>query len=99
MAEKRPPELPVAAIRDMLRWFKSTDVPGVVIGGVAVSIQGRARYTRDLGDIDSILEAQPRLDLARIRRNVAEFAGLLERPEIIDSLEELLERDHKRGKR
>lgn len=48
MAKVRPPELPLAAIRDMLRWFKAAKVRGVVIGGVAVTLQGYARSTRDL---------------------------------------------------
>jgi predicted nucleotidyltransferase len=48
VAEVRPPEIPFAAIRDMLRWFKSARVSGAVIGGVAVSIQGHPRYTQDL---------------------------------------------------
>jgi len=191
-------EIPLAAIRDLLQWFKSSGVSGALIGGIAVSIQAHARYTRDLdalvvvqhskwptfvaraaqfgftgrvpdvlefasqsrmlllqhepsgvpvdvslgaldfeeeligrativklgrlrvpvaapedliilkaiaqrpidlGDIDSILQAQSRLDLARIRRTVAEFAAILERPDIVDQLEALLERDRQRGKR
>src|SRR5579872_4158272 len=36
------------AIRDMLRWFKAAGVPGVVVGGVAVSLHGHPRYTHDL---------------------------------------------------
>src|SRR5258708_11298319 len=32
----------------MLRWFKSAKISGAVIGGIAVSIQGHPRYTRDL---------------------------------------------------
>jgi hypothetical protein len=181
----------------MLRWFKATRVRGAVVGGVAVSIQGRARYTRDLdalvvvphakwpkfveraadfgfvervsdvlgfasrtrmllllhepsgiavdislgalefeeeliaraanvklgrlnvpvagpedliilkavamrpkdlGDIDLILQAQPRLDLIRIRRTVTRFSEMLEQPEIIEELERLLKRGKKRRK-
>ena len=181
MAEAGPAEVPVAAIRDMLRWFKATRVSGAVIGGVAVSIRAHARFTRDLdalvvvqdakwpefagraekfgftgrvpdvlefasqtrmlllqhessgvpldvslgalgfeeeligrativklgrlkvpiaaaedliilkavaqrpidlADIDSLLQAQPRLDLVRIRKTLGQFAGILERPEI-----------------
>lgn len=48
MADAGPVELPKAAIRDMLRWFKAAKIPGIVIGGVAVSLQGHPRYTRDL---------------------------------------------------
>ncbi len=191
VAETRPPEIPFAAIRDMLRWFKSARVSGAVIGGVAVSIQGHARYTRDLdalvaindsrwpafiaraakfgfsgrvpdvlgcaretrmvllrhepsgvpldvslgcltfeeelierampvklrrltvpiaspedliilkaiaqrpqdlADIDNILSAGHRLDLARIRKTIAIFAATLERPDIIDDVESLLAR-------
>src|SRR5262245_65246262 len=32
----------------MVRWFKAAKVPGVIIGGVAVSMHAQPRYTRDL---------------------------------------------------
>jgi hypothetical protein len=182
----------------MLRWFKATNVAGAVIGGVAVSIQAHARYTRDLdalvvvhyskwrkfveraaafgfagrvpdvvefagqsrmvlllhessgipldvslgalefeeeligrativklgrlkvpvaapddliilkavaqrpidlADIDALLEAHPRLDLARIRRTVAKFAAILESPEIVTQTEVLLQRRRKPGRK
>ncbi len=198
MAEARPAELPLAAIRDMLRWFKSAKISGVVIGGVAISMQAQPRYTRDLdalvvadqsrwpafvasaakfgfsgriphildfartsrmllvqhdasgipldislgaldfevevirravffklgrlqvpvagpedliimkavagrpqdlADIDNILAAHPRLDVARIRQMLGEFAAILERPEIVESFESLWARKtERRGK-
>ena len=58
MAEAAPVELPKAAIRDMLRWFKAAKIPGVVIGGVAVSLQGHARHTRDLDALVVAPESQ-----------------------------------------
>lgn len=36
------------AVIALLRWFEHARLTGVVIGGVAVALLGRARYTRDL---------------------------------------------------
>ena len=38
----------VAALRDLISWFESADVDGAVIGGVAASLLGRPRVTRDV---------------------------------------------------
>jgi hypothetical protein len=38
----------LAALSDMVAWFGAEDVSGVIIGGVAASILGRPRLTRDV---------------------------------------------------
>jgi len=183
------------ALRDLVRWLESEHVPGVVVGGVAASILGRPRMTRDidalvlleeeywdkflvdgakfgftprltdclnfakksrvllirhkpsgidvditfgalafekdaiaravwfdmekirlplptpddlivmkaiahrprdLADIESILDAHPKLNLRRVRRWVKEFSRAIEMPEILNDLENILERKRKR---
>lgn len=49
MAEEGPGTAAMeAAVRDLLRWFRSVRVPGIVIGGVAVSLLARPRATLDV---------------------------------------------------
>lgn len=38
----------LAALRDLVAWLQAERVPGVVIGGVAASLLGRPRVTRDV---------------------------------------------------
>ncbi len=38
----------LAALKDLSTWFKAEKIPGVIIGGVAASILGRPRLTRDV---------------------------------------------------
>lgn len=47
---------------------------------------------QDLADIDKLLSYYPAVDFARIRELVGEFQLLLDRPEYMEKLEELLER-------
>jgi predicted nucleotidyltransferase len=54
---------------------------------VMKAIAGRGR---DIMDIENIIQANPDLDVERIRRWVREFSAILEMPEIHDSLEKLL---------
>lgn len=54
---------------------------------VMKAIAGRGR---DIMDIENIIQANPDLDLERIRRWVREFSAVLEMPEIHDTLEKLL---------
>jgi hypothetical protein len=53
------------------------------------AVAGRGR---DVMDIENIIDANPDLDMERIRRWVREFASVLEMPEIHDDLEKLLSR-------
>jgi len=55
---------------------------------VMKAVAGRAR---DIMDIENIIQANPDLDIERIRRWVREFSAVLEMPEIHDALEKLLE--------
>jgi predicted nucleotidyltransferase len=45
-----PPDLTplLAVLRDLVAWFKAKKIPGVVIGGLAASLLGRPRLTRDV---------------------------------------------------
>ena len=51
-----------------------------------------AHRARDLADIESILDAHPKLNLRRIRRWVREFSKAIEMPEILTDLEKILVR-------
>jgi len=51
-----------------------------------------ARRARDMMDIENIIEANPDLDVERIRRWVREFSAVLEMPEIHEDLEKMLKR-------
>jgi hypothetical protein len=55
-----------------------------------------AHRPKDLADIESILEAQGKLNLRRIRKWVREFSSAIEAPEILDDLEDLLAKRRKR---
>ena len=49
-----------------------------------------AHRRRDLIDIESLVQAHPDLDLARVRNWVQQFADVLEAPELINDLENIL---------
>jgi predicted nucleotidyltransferase len=51
-----------------------------------------AHRSRDLVDIESVLDTVTNLDLGRIRDWVSQFASVLESPEILDDLENILSR-------
>jgi len=53
-----------------------------------------AHRRRDLLDIDNLVSVYPKLDLARIRHWVGQFATVLESPELVSDLENLLENRH-----
>jgi hypothetical protein len=55
-----------------------------------------AHRPRDLADIESILDVRPKLNLRRVRRWVKEFSRAIEMPEILNDLENILERKRKR---
>jgi len=38
----------VAALRDLVRWLRASRAKGAIIGGVAASLLGRPRFTRDV---------------------------------------------------
>lgn len=51
MSEKKLSGLPFKVFRDFVRWIKREKIPGVIIGGVAASILGRPRVTRDVDSL------------------------------------------------
>lgn len=57
-----------------------------------------AHRPRDLADIESILDAQLKLNLTRVRRLVRGFSIALEMPEILNDLEAILARMRKKSK-
>jgi predicted nucleotidyltransferase len=48
MSKKEPLSPLLKALRDLVTWLQSKHVPGIIIGGVAASILGRPRMTRDI---------------------------------------------------
>jgi predicted nucleotidyltransferase len=70
------------ALADLTRWMSDEAIPGVVIGGVAASLLGRPRLTRDvdalvLGDAigwERILESMRRYNIAPRIDDPLEFA-------------------------
>ncbi|MEA3133914.1 MAG: hypothetical protein QOG17_1760 [Gammaproteobacteria bacterium] len=57
MPERVPASL-LAALADLMKWFDAAGVPSMIIGGVAASILGRARLTRDVDALALIPEAE-----------------------------------------
>ncbi len=58
-----------------------------------------AHRPRDWVDIEAVLDAQPKLNLRRIRHWVRAFAEALEQPELSDDLEALLRRRRPRRRK
>ena len=48
MGKKANVVLPVAPLPDLVEWWQSEHVPGLVIGGLAVALLARPRVTRDV---------------------------------------------------
>ena len=59
-----------------------------------IILKAVAHRSRDLVDIESLVEVNTRLDVARIVRWVKDFASALEMPELLSDLEALLNRRH-----
>lgn len=70
------------ALADLMRWMTEEEIPGVVIGGVAASLLGRPRVTRDvdaivLGDEigwEAVIASAQRYDIAPRIDDPIEFA-------------------------
>lgn len=58
MAKKAKIQLPTAALPDLIRWWESANVRGIIIGGLAVALLGRPRVTRDIDAMVILPEAQ-----------------------------------------
>lgn len=71
MAEKVPASL-LTALADFVNWLEGAKIPAMVIGGVASSMLGRARMTRDVDAVallpeeewEAALAAAPRYGIA-----------------------------------
>lgn len=55
-----------------------------------------AHRPRDLADIESIMDAHPKLNLRKIRRWVREFSAAVEMPDILNDVEKIFQRRQKR---
>jgi len=58
-----------AALADVMRWFAAEDIRGVIVGGVAASLLGRPRMTRD---VDALILAED-TGWDRLVRSAASF--------------------------
>lgn len=63
-----------------------------------IVLKAVAHRTRDLADIESILDAHPELNLRRVRQWVRGFSIAMEMPDILNDLEAILGRRRKRPK-
>ena len=55
---ERVPRLFVAALADLTQWLESAGVPAMIVGGIAASILGRPRATRDIDALAVVPEDQ-----------------------------------------
>ena len=65
------------------------DVP-VVTAEDLIIMKAVAHRSRDIADIESVLEAQPDADLVRVRRWVGAFAEMMDLPDLLDDIEAVL---------
>ena len=57
MSERIPATL-LGALADVMKWLDASHIPSIVIGGVAASMLGRARMTRDIDALVLLPEAE-----------------------------------------
>ncbi len=85
MPEPGPAPIPIERVlRDLLAWFRTSRVRGVIIGGVAVSLLAKPRMTRDVDAMvildeerwGRFLEAGKRFGLRSRTRDPIAFARL-----------------------
>ena len=69
MADPSPLAPLVAALGDLVKWLRDEHVKGLVIGGVAASILGRPRATRDVDAVVWIGERSAQSFLESARRH------------------------------
>lgn len=41
-------------LKDLLSWLKAAKAKGVIVGGVAASLLGRPRFTRDVDALEGV---------------------------------------------
>lgn len=101
---ERVPQLFLGALADLAHWLEAARAPAMVVGGIAASILGRPRATRDidtqdLRDIEGLLDVFPKADIESVRRFIRAFANAAEIPTLPDELERLLAQRKSRSKR
>jgi hypothetical protein len=74
---ERVPASLLAALADLVDWFEAAAVPAMIIGGVAASLLGRPRLTRDIDALALIPESERGrvLDMAADHGIVARIDG------------------------
>lgn len=82
-----------AARLDLGGFFVPVATPGDL-----VVLKAIAHRPVDAADIDAILSTHPEVDVAAARRAVAEFAGLLESPEILEDLDRVIASVRREGR-
>ena len=80
-----PPHLLLPALQAVTAWLAASAIDAVIVGGVAVTILGRARYTKDIDVLAALEDAQ----LSEALACAAEF-GL--RPRVADAVRVARER-------
>lgn len=81
MASDAEPLAPLlTALGDLTAWLKAAQVSGVIIGGVAASLLGRPRVTRDIDALVVLDET----DWARFLAAGKQFGFVPRRPDAID---------------
>jgi hypothetical protein len=70
----------LAALGDLVTWLQAAQVPGVIIGGVAASLLGRPRVTRDIDALVLLDEA----DWARFLAMGEQLGFEPRRPDALD---------------
>jgi hypothetical protein len=68
------------ALHDLMRWLSEEKIPGVIIGGVAASILGRPRMTRD---VDALVLADE-IGWERVIESVQRYGIALRNDDAID---------------
>lgn len=48
VSDSEPSLVPIRVLSDLIAWLQAASVQGVIIGGIAASILGRPRFTRDV---------------------------------------------------
>lgn len=67
MAERVPGSL-LAALSDLVQWLDGAGIPAVIVGGVAASLLGRPRLTRDIDALAMLAETDWETALAAAGR-------------------------------
>jgi hypothetical protein len=57
VAKRRLEKLPFEPLPDLMRWWRAAHVRGSIIGGLAVSLVGRPRVTRDVDAVVLVSES------------------------------------------